>query len=101
MMKSENLSSRIVMVVFALLALFGVSDASEAQSAGGAAKTRLAVVGLDHDHVWSLLKDIAGEPSAELVATAESDASLGSRAQKGGPASVKFHADYCGVLVDA
>ncbi len=101
MMKSENLSSRIAMVVFALLALFGVSDASEAQSAGGTAKTRLAVVGLDHDHVWSLLKDIAGEPSAELVAIAESDAALVSRAQKEVPASVKFYADYVAMLDEA
>src|SRR5712664_1977251 len=101
MMKSENLSSRIVMVVFALLALFGVSDVSEAQSAGGTAKARLAVVGLDHDHVWSLLKDIAGEPSAELVAIAESDAALVSRAQKEVPASVKFYADYVAMLDEA
>src|SRR5467141_4140799 len=101
MMKSENLSSRIVMVVFALLALFGVSDVSEAQSGGGTAKTRLAVVGLDHDHVWSLLKDIAGEPSAELVAIAESDAALVSRAQKEVPASVKFYADYVAMLDEA
>src|SRR6266404_3699944 len=101
MMKSENLSSRIVMVVFALLALFGVSGVSEAQSAGGTAKTRLAVVGLDHDHVWSLLKDIAGEPSAELVAIAESDAALVSRAQKEVPASVKFYADYVAMLDEA
>src|SRR5258707_13628345 len=85
MMKWENLSSRIVMVVFALLALFGVSDVSEAQSAGGTAKTRLAVVGLDQDHVWSLLKDIGGEPSAEFVAIAESDSALGSMGQKEWP----------------
>ena len=29
------------------------------------AKTRLAVVGLDHDHVWGLLKVITEEPDAE------------------------------------
>src|SRR5258707_6444065 len=101
MMKWESLSARIVRVVFALLALFGVPDVSEAQSGGGTAKTRLAVVGLDHDHVWSLLKDIGGEPSAELVAIAESDAALVSRAQKEVPASVKFYADYVAMLDEA
>src|SRR5713226_2422610 len=101
MMKSENLSSRIAMVVFALLALFGVSDASEAQSAGGTAKTRIAVVGLDHDHVWSLLKDIAGEPSAELVAIAEADPALVSQAQKGAPSGVKFYSDYLRMFDEA
>jgi predicted dehydrogenase len=101
MMKSRSLNSRILTVVFALLALLGAANVSEAQSASGTAKTRLAVVGLDHDHVWSLLKDIAGEPSAELVAIAESDAALVSRAQKEAPASVKFYADYVAMLDEA
>jgi predicted dehydrogenase len=98
MMKSRNLNSRILTVVFPLLALLGATNVCEAQSASGTAKTRLAVVGLDHDHVWSLLKDIGGEPSAELVAIAESDAALVSRAQKEVPASVKFYADYVAML---
>ena len=98
MMKSQNLTYRILIAVFALLALLGASDVSDAQSASGAGKTRLAVVGLDHDHVWSLLKDIAGEPSAELVAIAESDAALVSRAQKEVSATVKFYADYVAML---
>jgi predicted dehydrogenase len=101
MMKSRSLNSRILTVVFALVALLGAANVSEAQSASGTAKTRLAVVGLDHDHVWSLLKDIAGEPSAELVAIAESDAALVSRAQKEAPASVKFYADYVAMLDEA
>ena len=101
MMKSQNLNFRIVIAVFALLALHGASDVSAAQSAGSAGKTRLAVVGLDHDHVWSLLKDIAGEPSAELVAIVESDAGLVSRAQKEVPASVKFYTDYVVMLDQA
>jgi predicted dehydrogenase len=101
MMKSRSLNSRILTVVFALVALLGAANVSEAQSASGTAKTRLAVVGLDHDHVWSLLKDIAGEPSAELVAIAESDAALVSRAQKGAPAGVKFYADYVAMLDEA
>ncbi len=101
MMKSQNLNSRLLNVVFVFLALLGAANVSEAQSASGTAKTRLAVVGLDHDHVWSLLKDIAGEPSAELVAIAESDAALVSRAQKEVPANVKFYADYVEMLDQA
>ena len=101
MMKSRNLNVRIVIVMFALWALLSAAHVSEAQSASGAAKTRLAVVGLDHDHVWSLLKDIAAEPSAELVAIAESDPALVSRAQKEVPASVKFYADYLAMLDQA
>ncbi len=98
MMKSQNLNSRILIVVFALC---GAANVSEAQSVNAAGKIRLAVVGLDHDHVWSLLKDIAGEASAELVAIAESDAALVSRAQKEVPASVKFYADYVAMLDQA
>src|SRR6266404_682432 len=98
----RSVQARMVVVVFALVALLGMAaNIVEAQSAGGTAKTRLAVIGLDHDHVWSLLKDIAGEPSAELVAIAESDAALVSRAQKTVPASVKFYADYVAMLDEA
>ncbi len=101
MTKWQNPKSRILVFVFALFALLGASNVSEAQSASSAAKTRLAVVGLDHDHVWSLLKDIAGEPSAELVAIAESDPALVSKAQKEVPASVKFYTDYVEMLDQA
>jgi predicted dehydrogenase len=95
MMKSRTANFRTLIVVFALL---GLASLSAAQTANGPVKTRLAVVGLDHDHVWSLLKDIAGEPSAELVAIAESDAALVTRAQKEVPATVKFYADYVAML---
>ena len=60
--------------------LSGAASIAEAQDAGAKGKTRLAVIGLDHDHVWSLLKDVAGEPAAELIAIAESDAGLVARA---------------------
>ncbi len=62
------------------------------------AKTRLAVVGLDHDHVWGLLKDIAGEPEAELVAIADLRPALVDRAKTLVPANVKFYADYVKML---
>lgn len=61
-------------------------------------KTRLAVVGLDHDHVWGLLKDLAGEPNAELVAIADGHADLVDQAKSKVPASVKFYADYVEML---
>src|SRR6267142_1745383 len=89
-------------LTFALLALFGgVVNGAGAQGGGAAGKTRLAVIGLDHDHVWSLLKDVAGEPSAELIAIAESDAGLVARAQKQVPAGVKFYTDYVAMLDEA
>jgi predicted dehydrogenase len=61
-------------------------------------KVRLAIVGLSHDHVWGILKDIAGEPQAELLAIAEEDAKLVSRAKTRVPASVKFYDSYLRML---
>jgi predicted dehydrogenase len=99
-MKWRSLLSWTFVVALRTLMLLGCGVATEAQNSGGA-KTRLAVVGLDHDHVWSLLKDIAREPSAELVAIAEADPALVSRAQKDVPASVKFYSDYVAMLDEA
>jgi predicted dehydrogenase len=100
-MKRPSLLSWTLFSTVATLALLCNSAAREAQGVSGGAKTRLAVVGLDHDHVWSLLKDIAGEPSAELVAIAEADPALVIRAQKDVPASVKFYSDYLAMLDEA
>jgi predicted dehydrogenase len=101
-MKSLTLYPRLVTAALAVFLFLGNSPSLlGAETASTANKTRLAVVGLDHDHVWSMLKDIAGEPSAELVAIAESDPALVSRAQKGVPASVKFYADYVAMLDEA
>jgi scyllo-inositol 2-dehydrogenase (NADP+) len=100
MRKWQNKKWHMLVAAFTL-ALLSAINVSAAQSGSTVGKTRLAVVGLDHDHVWSLLKDIAGEPSAELVAIAESDPVLVSRAQKGVPASVKFYADYVKMLDEA
>ena len=52
------------MVGFAVIVLRGGGVAAQGQ--GAEAKTRLAIVGLDHDHVWSLLEDIAAEPSGTV-----------------------------------
>jgi len=61
-------------------------------------KVRIAIVGLNHDHVWGILKDIAGEKDARLVAIAESDSALVNRARGGVPASVKFFDDFVKML---
>jgi predicted dehydrogenase len=100
MRKRQILKSHVLVAAFTL-ALLGAANVTKAQSGNTAGKTRLAVVGLDHDHVWSLLKDIAGEPSAELVAIAESDPVLVGRAQKQVPAGVKFYSDYVKMLDEA
>jgi len=75
--------------------------ASDSQSPASARKTRLAIVGLDHDHVWELLKYIASEPEAELVAIADPHPNLVSQARSQVPGSVKFYSDYIKMLDEA
>ena len=62
------------------------------------ARTRLAIVGLDHDHVWGLLKIIANEPDGELVAIADPHPELIEKAKATVPAGVKFFSDYIQML---
>jgi predicted dehydrogenase len=62
------------------------------------AKTRLAIVGLDHDHVWGLLKDMAQVPRADLVAIADPHPELVERAKQRVPSTVKFYSDYVKML---
>jgi len=97
-MKSLHRNFRFVVAACVLLAFVGSLGA---QTSGTQGKTRIAVVGLDHDHVWGLLKDISGEPDAELIAIAETDQALVGRAQKQVPASVKFYTDYVAMLDEA
>lgn len=85
---------RVILLV-ALLPL-----AAAAQSTSGA-KTRLAIVGLDHDHVWGLLPDILNESDAELVAIADPHPELVARAKARVPASVAFYDDYVKMLDEA
>src|SRR6266699_2570066 len=84
--------------VFALpvlsFVLFQPAFAAEPQSTVPDQKTRIAIVGLDHDHVWELLKYIANEPQAELVAIANAHPDLVDKAKSQVPASVKFYPDY-------
>lgn len=64
----------------------------------GQGKVRVAIVGLDHDHVWGVLHDIASEPNADLVAIAEADPSLVAKAKAQIPTSVQFYSDYVQML---
>ena len=64
-------------------------------------KTRIAVIGLDHDHVWGLLSDIAKEPDAELIAIADPHPDLVAKARARVPASVRFYDDYVKMLDEA
>jgi len=82
-----------------LLATILFSSIIAAAQTGG--KTRLAVVGLDHDHVWGILKTIAAEADAELVAIADPHPELADRAKRQAPASVKFYPDYVQMLDQA
>jgi predicted dehydrogenase len=97
MKKRAQLPWKLV-VAFAAITVLSSPGVMKAQTIDSGAKTRLAIVGLDHDHVWSLLKDVAREPSAELIAIAESDSELISQARKEVPASVKFYSDYVAML---
>ena len=92
------LPPRLTPIAILSLAIFASSVCG--QSSSSAAKTRLDVIGLDHDHVWGLLKDLAGEPNAELVAIADTHPELVDRAKKQVPAGVKFYSDYVQMLND-
>src|SRR5882762_3618564 len=61
-------------------------------------KTRVAIVGLDHDHVWELLKYLDAEADAELVAIAEPQAALVKEAKGKVHDSVKFYSAYVPML---
>src|SRR5579884_4231227 len=85
------------------VAIFAIAALTPCLSAQSSAQTkvRVAVIGLDHDHVWGVLHDIAGEPQADLVAIAESDPALVDKAKAQVPASVQFYSDYVRMLDEA
>lgn len=80
-----------------LIASLLLSMASSSARAADA-KVRLAIIGLDHDHVWGILKDIAKEPQAELVAIADPHPDLVQKAKAQVPPRVKFYSDYVKML---
>jgi predicted dehydrogenase len=63
-----------------------------------AAKTRFAIVGLDHDHVWGRLNTLLKTPGAELVAISDTHPELIAKAKTRVPASVGFFSDYMAML---
>ena len=82
-----------------LLSLAVSAASSHAQSAPSTnAKTRLAIIGLDHDHVWGLLRDLTKEPNAELVAVADTHPELVDQTKTKVPPTVKFYSDYTKML---
>lgn len=87
-------------VIAAFLATLGLTSYVSAQDPAPT-KVRVAVIGLDHDHVWGVLHDIASEPQADLIAIAEADPALVSKAKEQVPASVKFFSDYVQMLDQA
>src|SRR5207245_11755185 len=92
--------SLIALLVAAFL-FSHLAFASDSQSPTPKAKTRLAIVGLDHDHVWELLKYIVAEPEAELVAIADPHPNLVNEAKSQVPKTVRFYSDYVNMLDEA
>jgi predicted dehydrogenase len=81
--------------LFFLVLLFGLgASLGFAQ----AAKTRFAVVGLDHDHVWGRMKTLLTCPDAELVAIADTHPELIEKAKTQVPPGVKFFREYTEML---
>ena len=92
----------VSLIGVSLLLLFAANLSDASQSATPPeTKTRIAIVGLDHDHVWGLLKDLAAEPDAELIAIADPHPELVTKAKSQVPATVKFYPDYIPMLDEA
>jgi scyllo-inositol 2-dehydrogenase (NADP+) len=99
MRTSPILRAVVMAVCLGCAATLAMNSVAAAKLPDG--KTRLAIVGLDHDHVWELLRYIGKEPDAELVAIAESQPALLKEAQSKVPDSVRFYADYVAMLDEA
>ena len=84
--------------IILVCAAAAMSEPAHAVPKPADAKTRLAVVGLDHDHVWGLLRDLEEEPNAELVAIADDHQPLVDQAKAKVPPTVKFYSDYVKML---
>ncbi|PYT80973.1 MAG: oxidoreductase [Acidobacteria bacterium] len=97
-MKKRWFLLRYLPLVAVLLWLAGAAPMLQGQTNSADQKTKLAIVGLDHDHVWGLLKDLSEEPNAELVAIADSHSELVDRAKTKVPGTVKFYSDYVKML---
>ena len=86
---------KILLLAFAGILLLAPAGAIAQTNSGS---VRLAIVGLDHDHVWGILRDIAQVPQAKLVAIAEPQPALVLKAKSRVPEGVKFYSDYVTML---
>jgi hypothetical protein len=86
--------TRISLAIFFIFTIFspGLSLSLVAQPDVPLHRARVGIVGLDHDHVWELLKYIAGESQANLVGIADNHSDLVNQAKSQIPATVKFYA---------
>ena len=98
-MRAKTLARQFVFPLASLMVLHipGTRAASAAPNPPET-KTRVAIVGLDHDHVWGLLKYLDAEPDAELVAIAEPQPGLVKEAKSRVQNSVKFYSAYVSML---
>lgn len=85
-------------VVFIVAGILFMSIALQTPGSAQAPKVRLAIVGLDHDHVWELLQYIGKEPDAALVAVVDAHPDLVEKARGQVSASVKFFPGYVEML---
>jgi len=84
-------------LILALTSMMLVASlGTAAQNSSG--KVRFAIVGLEHDHVWGILKDLAEVPQAQLVAIADPHPELIQKAKGRVPAGVKFYSNYITML---
>lgn len=89
------MTKKVAPYILLSLAL-GMASALGAQGAG---KTRMAIVGLDHDHVWGIIDTIAKESDAQLVGVFDTHEELVEKAQMKVPPSVPFFNDL-GAMLD-
>ncbi len=89
---------RDLLLMLTVTLAFVAATQPQSQAPSSAPKTRLAIVGLDHDHVWGMLHDILSEPDAELVAIADPHPELVAKAKARVPSSVVFYDDYVKML---
>jgi predicted dehydrogenase len=103
-MKPQSFSlDRMALILVACLLGFCLAGPADAAKLPGTENTkiRLAIVGLDHDHVWELLKYIIAEPGAELIAVADPHPRLVEQAKSQVSPSVRFYSDYVLMLDEA
>lgn len=84
----------------ALLVGLSIAHVSLSYATAGT-QLRFAIVGLDHDHVWGLLHDIAVESSVRLVAIADQHPELVALAKSRVASSVHFYDDFVKMLDEA